>query len=184
MNHATYTSCSIIYINYIITSLPTRNRSSRNKQTSLHNTVSPSTSLRQRGLAQASPPLPRRGLKQEQESNAGSRLGETPLAWASCVLAQKTLWSLGRPLAQEALGDHSCRKPWASPCTSRLGESSSPGRDYQCLPLFAPAQRILTPNRDFQAVQTPIAVHHLKQSTHHSYTRHNTPHEEGLASLT
>jgi len=39
-------------------------------------------------LRQVHPP-PRRGLKQEQESSAGSRLGETPLAWASCVLAQK-----------------------------------------------------------------------------------------------
>jgi len=52
-----------------------------------------------------SPPSPRRGLKKEQESNAGSCLGETPLAWASCVLAQNTLWSPGRPLEQKALGE-------------------------------------------------------------------------------
>jgi len=62
-------------------------------------------SLRRDNLAQASPPPPKRGLKKEQESNAGSRLGETPLAWASCLLAQNTLWSPGRPLAQETLGE-------------------------------------------------------------------------------
>ena len=32
------------------------------------------------------------GSKRKQESNAGSRLGETPLAWASCLLAQKFEW--------------------------------------------------------------------------------------------
>jgi len=42
------------------------------------------------------------------------------------------------------LGDHSRRKHWASLYTSRLGEASSPGRDYQCPLLFAPAQRIHT----------------------------------------
>jgi len=112
MNPATYTSCSIIYINYIITSLPTQNRSSRNKQTPLHNTVSPSTSLRQRGLAQArrarSDELPLRlgeGSRKGAEALARSRLGETPLAWARCSLAQKSSWSPGRPFAQ---------KSWAS----------------------------------------------------------------------
>jgi len=89
MNHVTYASHSIIYMSLIITFMPNQNRSFRTKQTSKHNAVSPSTSLRLRGLAQVSPPPPRRGLKQEQESNAGSRLGETPLAWASCLLAQK-----------------------------------------------------------------------------------------------
>jgi len=109
-----------------------QNRSFRNKQTSNHSTVSPSTSLRLRGLAQASPPPPRRGLKQERESSTGSRLGEVPLAWASCVLAQNTLWSPERPLAQKALGEPL---------------HISPGRVYQCLPLFVLAQRIHAPNR-------------------------------------
>ncbi|QCD96808.1 hypothetical protein DEO72_LG6g1518 [Vigna unguiculata] len=35
------------------------------------------------------PPSPRRGLEKEAEALAGSRLGETPLAWARCSLAQK-----------------------------------------------------------------------------------------------
>jgi len=56
MNHATYTSHSIIYMSLIITFIPNQNRSSRNKQTSKHSVVSPSTSLRLRGLAQASSP--------------------------------------------------------------------------------------------------------------------------------
>ena len=124
MNPATYTSCSIIYINYIITSLPTQNRSSRNKQTPLHNTVSPSTSLRQRGLAQArrarSDELPLRlgeGSRKGAEALAGSRLGETPLAWA-------TLKSqAGR------LGDLSRKSPGRAPCSSHLGETDSLGRD-------------------------------------------------------
>jgi len=84
------------------TFIPHQNRSSKNKQTSNHNTVSPSTSLRLRGLAQARqsrsgetvslrqvPLRQGEGSKRKQESNAGSRLGETPLAWASCLLAQK-----------------------------------------------------------------------------------------------
>ena len=37
----------------IITFIPNQNRSSRNKQTSKHSVVSPSTSLKLRGLAQA-----------------------------------------------------------------------------------------------------------------------------------
>ncbi|QCD86724.1 hypothetical protein DEO72_LG3g1250 [Vigna unguiculata] len=41
-------------------------------------------------LAQASPPSPRRGLKEDKGlGNAGSRLSEIPLAWASCLLAQR-----------------------------------------------------------------------------------------------
>jgi len=35
------------------------------------------------------PPPPRRGHKNKNVGNAGSRLGEIPLAWASCLLAQK-----------------------------------------------------------------------------------------------
>jgi len=36
------------------------------------------------------PPPPRRGRKNKSMSNAGSRLSEIPLAWASCLLAQKS----------------------------------------------------------------------------------------------
>jgi len=112
MNHATYTSCSIIYMSRIITFISTQNRSSRNKQTYQHSTVSPSTSLRLRGLAQTrrvrSGELPLclgEGSRKGAEALAGSRLGETPLAWARCSLAQKRSWSPGRPFAQ---------KSWAS----------------------------------------------------------------------
>ncbi|QCD82807.1 hypothetical protein DEO72_LG2g3148 [Vigna unguiculata] len=68
----------------------------QNKQTSQHNIVSPNTSLRLRGFTQArrarSGELPFRlgeGSRKGTGNNAGSRLGETPLAWASCLLAQQ-----------------------------------------------------------------------------------------------
>jgi len=47
------------------------------------------------------PTPPRRGHKNTRMDNAGSRLGETPLAWASCLLAQKSSWSPRRPFAQK-----------------------------------------------------------------------------------
>ncbi|QCE00009.1 hypothetical protein DEO72_LG7g1295 [Vigna unguiculata] len=40
------------------------------------------------------------------------------------------------------LSDNSRGKAWASLCSSCLGETSSLGRDYRCLPLFAPALAI------------------------------------------
>jgi len=46
-------------------------------------------SLRRDELAQASPLRLGEGSKEHPETNAGSRLGETPLAWATCLLAQK-----------------------------------------------------------------------------------------------
>ncbi|QCE07126.1 hypothetical protein DEO72_LG9g2142 [Vigna unguiculata] len=49
---------------------------------------------------------------------AQSRLGEIPSPKRD-ICSLKTRSS--------RLGDHSCRKPWASLCTSRLGEASSPG---------------------------------------------------------
>jgi len=58
--------------------------------------------------------------------NAGSRLGETPLAWASCLLAQN--YRAGR------LGDLGKKKAWVSLRQTRLGESDSPERDYQVSP--------------------------------------------------
>ncbi|QCD90549.1 hypothetical protein DEO72_LG4g1505 [Vigna unguiculata] len=96
----------------IITFIPNQYQSSKSKQASKQCTASPSPSLRLKGLAQArracsgEPPLPRRGLeKKHQETNAGSRLGETPLAWARCSLAQKLSESPGRPFAQKGLGE-------------------------------------------------------------------------------
>ena len=54
------------------------------------------------------PPPPMRGHKNKSMSNEGSRLGEIPLAWASCLLAQmpqRVAWAtirgekgLGEPL--------------------------------------------------------------------------------------
>jgi len=73
-----------------------------------HNTVSPSISLRLRGLAQArrarsGEPLPRLGesAKNKGMGNTGSRLSEIPLSWASCLLAQKLSEPPGRLFAQK-----------------------------------------------------------------------------------
>jgi len=46
-------------------------------------------SLRRGELAQANPLRLGEGSKEHLGTNAGSRLGETPLAWARCLLAQK-----------------------------------------------------------------------------------------------
>ncbi|QCE10901.1 hypothetical protein DEO72_LG10g2133 [Vigna unguiculata] len=71
-----------------------------------HCAVSPNTSLRLRGLAQArqsrsgeSPSAQARAQNQETGTTAGSRLGEIPLAWASGSLAQKLSKSPGRLIA-------------------------------------------------------------------------------------
>ncbi|QCD98554.1 hypothetical protein DEO72_LG6g3276 [Vigna unguiculata] len=45
-------------------------------------------------------PSPRREHKSRSMSNAGSRLSEIPLAWASCLLAQKLRESPGRLFVQ------------------------------------------------------------------------------------
>ena len=81
-----------------------QNRSFRNKQASKNSTISPSISLRLRSLAQArcarsGEPPPRLGesTKKRGMSNTGSRLSEIPLAWASCLLAQKLSESPRRP---------------------------------------------------------------------------------------
>jgi len=52
-------------------------------------------------LAQASPLRLGEGSKKHQEDNAESRLGETPLAWARCLLAQKdeqVAWATSRAI--------------------------------------------------------------------------------------
>jgi len=46
-------------------------------------------------------PSPSREHKNKGMSNAGSRLSEIPLAWASCLLAQKLSESPGRPFVQK-----------------------------------------------------------------------------------
>jgi len=105
-------------------SYPNQYQSSKNKQASKYNTVSPSTSLRLKGLAQArrarsgetcslrrdvlaqaSPPRPGEGSKRHPEINAGSRLGEIPLTWARCLLAQKLSESPGRLFARTGQGE-------------------------------------------------------------------------------
>jgi len=72
-------------------------------------------SLRRDGLVQASPLRLGEGSKTKTGTNAGSRLGETPLAWARCSLAQKA----------ELVA-------WATFRTKVLGESLliSPRRDW------------------------------------------------------
>ena len=89
MNHAKYTSCSIIYISLIIQSYSTKNRSFRNQQTSNHSTVLPSTSLRLRGLVQA---------RQSRSGKFPLRLGEGTRtgAWATRDLALARSLSPGR----------------------------------------------------------------------------------------
>jgi len=85
-------------------------------------------SLRRDVLAQArrarsgEPPLRLgEGSRKYPENITGSRLGETPLAWTRCSLAQKferVAWATFRALGV-----------WASLRQTRLGESNSPGRD-------------------------------------------------------
>jgi len=56
-------------------------------------------SLRRDILVQASPLRLGEGSKRTSRSNAGSRLGETPLAWARCSLAQnkkRVAWATSR----------------------------------------------------------------------------------------
>ncbi|QCE09350.1 hypothetical protein DEO72_LG10g569 [Vigna unguiculata] len=63
------------------------------------------------------------GSKGEAGSNAGSRLDETPIAWARCSLAQnveRVAWATFRA---GALGE--------LPVSFRLGETDSLGRDLQ-----------------------------------------------------
>ena len=156
------------------------NRSSKNKQTSKHSIVSPSTSLRLRGLPQAR-------QSRSSESPSAQARAQTGTGKQRGISLRRDPSPLGKLFARSKthsgrLGDHSCRKLWATLCTFRLGEASSPGQVYQCLPLFAPAQRIHSPNRD--SSQTLIAMHKLKEFANHNNTGQNTPHEKVLASLT
>ncbi|QCD80156.1 hypothetical protein DEO72_LG2g475 [Vigna unguiculata] len=71
-------------------------QSSKNKQAPKQRTASPNPSLRLKGFAQArrarssEPPLRLgEGSMKHPGNITGSRLGETPLAWARCSLAQR-----------------------------------------------------------------------------------------------
>jgi len=71
-------------------------QSSKNKQAPKQRTASPNPGLRLKGFAQArracsgEPPLRLgEGSMEHPRNIMGSRLGETPLAWARCSLAQK-----------------------------------------------------------------------------------------------
>ena len=114
-----------------------QNRSSRNKQTFKLIVVSPSASLRLRGLAQ-----PRRTRSRELPLRLGE--GSRRKQKHSRDLAQARPLSPGRDARSLRntvcrLGDHSWKKAQASLCYSRLGETSSLGRVYQCSTLFSPA---------------------------------------------
>jgi len=87
-------------------------------------------------LAQASSPPPRRELDKEDNSPCAISLRWDPLRLSETFARSKR--GFGR------LSNDSRRKPWASLCSSRLGEASSLGRDNQCSPLLAPAQHIHT----------------------------------------
>jgi len=101
-----YVYLMLHYIHKLHHNIPTHSKQVIQKYTNISTQHYLAQHLAQaEGSRSGESPFARRGLKQEQESNAGSRLGETPLAWASCVLAQNTLWLPGRPLAQEALGE-------------------------------------------------------------------------------
>ena len=149
------------------TFIPNQNRPFKNKQIFNHSTASPNTSLRLRGLAQA---------RQSCLDKSPFRLGEglTGTRKQRGISLKRDPSRLGELCARSKhtgrLSDHSRRKLWASLCTSRLGESSSPRRVYQCLPLFAPATRIHAPNRGSSQNQTFIAMHNLKEFTNHDNT--------------
>jgi len=73
-----------------------QNRSFRNKQASNHNTVLAQYLAQAEGSRSGEASSLRRtpfrlgeGSKEHPRINVGSRLGETPLAWARCLLAQK-----------------------------------------------------------------------------------------------
>ena len=121
MNHAKHTSCSIIYISFIIQSYSAK--TDHSGTTDIQIQYGLAQHLAQAGGSRSGepPPSPRREHKSKSMSNAGSRLSEIPLAWASCLLAQKL---------SESPGDLSCKKNLGElPVSSRLGEMDSLGRN-------------------------------------------------------
>ena len=92
----------------IIVVIPNQIQAQENKNAIQHHTVSPKPLAQaegsrsgETGSLRRAPPSPRRGLKENQGlGNTGSRLSEIPLAWASCLLAQKLSEPSGRLFAQ------------------------------------------------------------------------------------
>jgi len=112
-SYVVHNSCQTYKILFIYMSIITQSYSTKTDHSGKikhpkHSTVSPSISLRLRGLAQArharsGEPPPRLGesAKKKGMGNTGSRLSEIPLAWASCLPAQKLSESPGRRFAQK-----------------------------------------------------------------------------------
>ncbi|QCE08993.1 hypothetical protein DEO72_LG10g212 [Vigna unguiculata] len=113
-----------MYISLIIPSYSTKIDHSGNIQHPNHSIVSPSISLRLRGLAQAkqsrsgeSPSAQARLETRKTGTTAGSRLSEIPLAWASGSLAQKLSESPGRLFVRSGQGEPlfvSPRRDWVA----------------------------------------------------------------------
>jgi len=125
--------------------------STNGKKARLNLTLSPSLSLKQRSLAQA-----RRSLTQA----SSPRLGEGSKYWNSgsyAVSLRRDPPRLSEMLAHSKwvgrLSNLSCEKTWASLCSSRLGEASSLGRDYQSPPT------VHLQNRQNQAKQSNSTLH-------------------------
>jgi len=107
MNHTKHTSCSIIYMSFIIQSFSAKIDHSGTTDIQIQYGLAQhlaqaetSRSGKTCSLRRASP-SPRREHKSKSMRNAGSRLSEIPLAWASCLLAQKLGESPGRPSVQK-----------------------------------------------------------------------------------
>jgi len=127
MNHAEHTSYSIIYMSFITQSYSAKTDHSGTTNMQIQYGLAQhlaqaegSRSGETCSLRRASP-SPRREHKSKSMSNAGSRLSEIPLAWASCLLIQKLSESPGRPFVQKNLGE--------LPVSSRLGKMDSLGRN-------------------------------------------------------
>jgi len=106
---------------------PNQYHSSKNRQTPKQRTALPNPSLRLKGLAQArrarssEPPSPRRGLEKGGRSTCGISLRREPSRLGEMLARSKS--RAGR------LGDLSHKSPRRAPCSSRLGETGSLGRD-------------------------------------------------------
>ena len=61
------------------------------------------------GSRSGEPPSPRQGLEKETGTNVGSRLGETPLAWASGSLPQNNELVAWATFHEKGLGRASAR---------------------------------------------------------------------------
>jgi len=101
MNHVKHAACSIIYISLIIPSYSTKIDHSGNIQHPNHSIVSPSISLRLRGLAQAkqsrsgeSPSAQARLETRKTGTTAGSRLSE----WFARSKVERVVWATFRAI--------------------------------------------------------------------------------------